>query len=134
VGQRIQLIANKCVVDLRVVGIVRELSTPAAAYVTPETFAQSIAQSGAGPGQTNGLRIGFDDAETNTQDNIVRNIEQTLSQNKVNVKISISEAMLATAVDGHSLILIIMLLVMALIMAVVGLLGLASAIGTSVTE
>lgn len=133
VGQRIRLNANQQTLDLLVVGIVRELLTPATAYVTPETFASAFTLASQGPGQTNALRIVFDE-ETKVQADIGRAIEQTLSANQVDVKLAISEALLAEALDGHVLILIVMLLAMALIMALVGLLGLTSAISSSVVE
>jgi putative ABC transport system permease protein len=130
VGKPLRLLVNEQEVTLRVVGIVRELMNPATAYVTPQTFAQI---SGA-PESVNALRIVFVEDEAITASQVVSAIEQRLAQNQVNVRLSMPTDRLAEAIDGHSLILIIMLLVVALIMAVVGLLGLASAISTSVIE
>jgi putative ABC transport system permease protein len=129
-GDPIQLMLDGKEVNLRVVGIVRELITPATAYITPEKFAQVTGMNA----RANGIRIVMDKHDAQTRSTIAGEAERRLEQNGMNVKVSILETMLDAAVSGHVYILIVMLILMSVLIAIVGALGLVSSMGTSVIE
>lgn len=113
---------------LQVLGIVREALTPSAVYITPEAFAALTATAG----QSNALRIALrpgSDTEASATA-LVRALEQA----GMGVKILITEKRFGAAQGGHVYILIYALAFIASMMAIVGLLGLASALGSAVLE
>ncbi|MEJ6001293.1 ABC transporter permease [Paucibacter soli] len=113
---------------LQVVGIVREALTPSAMYVTPQTFAALTGMAG----QSNALRIALkpgSDAEASGTA-LVRALEGA----GMAVKFLLTEQRFAAAQGGHVYILIYALVFIASLMAVVGLLGLSSALGSAVLE
>ncbi|MBI1786143.1 MAG: ABC transporter permease [Acidobacteria bacterium] len=128
VGDVISLIVEQRLVQVRVVGILREMLTPAAAYATPEGFAIAAGQAGL----TNAVRVALKDARA--VDSVSRSIEQALARERVAVKVSITESRFDEAQTGHVYILVFALIFMALVMAVVGSLGLASAMSAGVVE
>jgi putative ABC transport system permease protein len=101
----------------RIVGTVREVGSPAVAYVTQPAFQQRI-------GPPRDLRIATDDVPA---------VQRALRAEKVS-RVTLSTAELREAVDGHVYLLIFALVALAVLMAIVGVLGLASATGTSVAE
>ena len=127
-GDIISLIVEQRPVQLRVVGIAREMLTPGAAYTTPETFARTMSQTGL----TNAVRVALKDP--GRVDAVSRSIEQALARERMVVKVSLTEARFDDAQTGHVYILVFALIFMAMVMAVVGTLGLASAMSTSVIE
>ncbi|WP_173275714.1 FtsX-like permease family protein [Paenibacillus sp. NEAU-GSW1] len=130
VGDRISLTANGGPVNLRVVGIAREIITPASAYVSPDAFAKIMGKTG----QTNALRIVINNHDTNTISSVTREIERALEKENVSIKTDISETRLDSALNGHVYILIFTLIMMAVLMAVVGGLGLMSTMAINVVE
>jgi len=114
----------------RVVGIAREILTPAAAYTSPEGFNRALVRSG----ETNAVRVVMKGHNEKTIGAVTREIERALEREGIGVKIDFSETRLDNALSGHVYILVFALILMAVIMAVVGVLGLASAMGTSVVE
>ncbi len=113
-----------------VVGIAREIVTPAAAYTSPEGFNRALGRSG----RTNAVRVVMTGHDEKTIGAVKREIERALAREKIGVKVDISETRLDRALSGHVYILIFALILMSVIMAVVGVLGLMSAMGTSVVE
>jgi len=83
-------------------------------------------------GLTNAVRVALQNR--GRVDAVSRSIEQALARERVVVKVSITEAMFDDAQTGHVYILVFALIFMAIVMAVVGTLGLASAMSTSVIE
>lgn len=130
VGDPIMLAINGHPVTLKVVGIVREILTPATAYVSPDAFAGAVGQMG----QSNTLRVAMKGHDPSTLSTITKEIEHVLEKEDVSVKTAISETMLDGALNGHVFIFIFALILMAVVMAVVGALGLMSTMGTNVTE
>ena len=129
-GDNLRLNLNGKPADLRVVGIVRELITPASAYVSPETFDEIAGQ----PGQENAMRIVMTSHDANTRSSIAGAVERALEAQGMSVRVSVLETMLDAAVSGHVYILIVGLIVMSVLIAIVGALGLVSSMGTSVIE
>ena len=130
VGNPIILAINGHPVTLKVVGIVKEILTPATAYVSPDTFAGAVGLAG----QSNTLRVAMKGHDPNTLNTITKEIERALEKENASVKTAISETMLDGALNGHVRIFIFALILMAVVMAVVGALGLMSTMGTNVTE
>lgn len=130
VGQHITLTVEGRQARFLVVGIVREIITPAAAYTTPQGYASATGRYG----QLNALRVVMKQHDAASIDAVTRRIEQRLEQDHVSMKVGISETRLAGALNGHIYILIFALLAMSVVMAIVGMLGLMSAMSTSVFE
>ncbi|MBI4671034.1 MAG: ABC transporter permease [Chloroflexi bacterium] len=131
VGDTIRLTIDDRAVALRVVGIVRQNLTPAAVYVTSNTFAQA---AGLPAQSINGVRIRLKEHDDNTVRTATGEIERALAAENISLKVVISETMVEGATSGHVYIFIFALIMMALVMAVVGALGLMSSMGTSVIE
>ncbi len=101
----------------RIVGTVREVGSPAVAYVTQTAFQQRI-------GPPRDLRIAADDVPA---------VQRVLRDEKVS-RVTLPTTELREAIDGHVYLLIFALVALAVLMAIVGVLGLASATGTGVAE
>lgn len=117
VGDALTLKVDGRATTWRIVGTVREVGSPAAAYVTRTAFEQHV-------GQARNLRIATGDAPA---------VQRALAGSPVEAA-TLSTAELRAAVDGHIYVLIAALVALAVLMALVGLLGLAAATGTSVVE
>ena len=130
VGDPLTLSVHGHPVTFQVVGIAREIISPAAAYLSPATFAKAVNQSG----QSNALRIVMKQHDENARNTVTKEIEQALDQENVSLKIGISETRLAEALSGHVYILIFALIFMSVLMAIVGALGLMSTMGSNVAE
>jgi putative ABC transport system permease protein len=130
VGDELVLTVARAPVTFKVVGITKELLTPASAYVTPQTYANVLRQ----PGQANALRVVLKQHDKKSITAVTKEIEEALERGGIHVSINISETLLDNAVSGHVYILIFTLIAMSALMAVVGALGLVSAMGTSVLE
>jgi putative ABC transport system permease protein len=127
-GDWINLEVENRVLRLQIVGLMREPLTPAAAYVAPQTFDRASAWSG----RTNAIRVALADPQraAAAATDIVRVFEQA----RIGVETIITERRFLTAERGHIGILVYALGFIAVLMGLVGLLGLASALVTSVTE
>jgi len=130
VGDDIRITVHGRDAGFHVVGIAREIVTPAAAYASPEGFNRALGR----PGRTNAVRVVMKEHDEKTIGVVKRGIERALAREKIGVKVDISETRLDRALSGHIYILVFALILMSLIMAVVGVLGLMSAMGTSVVE
>lgn len=130
VGDSIVLAVDGHPVTLKVVGIARQLLTPATVYVSPGTFAEAVGQTG----RSNTLRVAMKQIDPDTLSAVTKEIERVLEKENVSVQTIISEKLLSEAQSGHVYIFIFALLFMAVVMAVVGALGLMSTMGTNVTE
>ncbi len=128
VGDYITLSIDHRPLKLRVAGITRELLTPAAVYITPTAFAQATGTQGL----TNAVRIALLDPRQT--DSAAAAIVRALEREHIGVKVAVTEKNFAAAQGGHVYILVFALGFIASMMAVVGLLGLASSLGTAVIE
>lgn len=113
VGDTLTLRVDGRATTWRIVGTVREVGSPAAAYVTRTAFEQRV-------GPARDLRIVTSDTAA---------VQRVLGD-----AATLTTAELRAAVDGHIYVLIAALTVLAGLMAIVGLLGLAAATGTAVAE
>jgi putative ABC transport system permease protein len=130
-GDEIQLQIEGQTKTYRVIGVIKQILSPAAAYVLPATFAKATSQPVE---MTNAVRIAMREHDKESVTSITREIEQALAAGNVSVKVTVSEALLGEAISGHVYIFIFALLLISIVMAVVGALGLASSMGTSVIE
>ena len=130
VGDELILNIAQAPVSFKVVGITKELLTPATAYITPETYGEILKQ----PDQANAVRVVLRQHDEKSITTITKDLEKALTDANIAVSINISENLLDNAVSGHVYILIVTLIAMSVLMAVVGVLGLVSAMGTSVLE
>jgi putative ABC transport system permease protein len=131
IGEEISLLIEGQVVSLRLVGVIRQILTPSTAYVTPAAYSNATGQPET---HTNAVRVVMQDHDQESMAAVTKEIERVLAAENINVKVSVSEALLGEAVSGHVYIFIFALLLISTIMAVVGVLGLMSSMGTSVVE
>lgn len=127
-GRWISLRVEDRPVRLRVVGIVRELLTPGAGYATAAVFDDARQQAGL----TNAVRVRV--SERLAADAVARAIVAALERERIGVRSVWTEKLLGAAQAGHIYILVFALGFIAVMMALVGTLGLASALSTSVIE
>ncbi|WIT13353.1 FtsX-like permease family protein [Paucibacter sediminis] len=113
---------------LLVVGIIKEPLTPSALYTTPESYAELTGTAG----HSNALRIALRDGSDAEQSATA--LVAALEGAGMGVKFLLTEARFGAAQGGHVYILVYALAFIAGLMAVVGLLGLASALGSAVLE
>ena len=130
IGDRIHIIVRGVFVELRVMGVVREHLTQATVYTSPERFEQEVGETGL----TRGVRIGLENTDERSADEIIASIEHALDISGVKVTQSVSQAQLGRALGGHLFILIFTLVVMSILMTTVGFMGLGSAMTISVLE
>jgi putative ABC transport system permease protein len=114
----------------RIVGIVEEIGSPAIAYVTPQAFASVTSTQG----RVRLLRIRTVAGTGAERTSAIRAIDAELLRRNVAVTSVVPLAELRTAIGDHVKILVNALIAMAIILAVVGALGLGSAMGISVVE
>lgn len=131
VGDEIELLIEGEVKSFRLVGVIQQTLSPSTAYVLPETFVSAIGQ----PAElTNAVRIEMGEYDEEAMASITRDVEGALAAGNVSVKATVSEALLGEAISGHVYIFIVALMMISTVMAVVGALGLASSMSTSVIE
>ncbi|MBK9926738.1 MAG: FtsX-like permease family protein [Anaerolineales bacterium] len=131
VGDEIELLIVDQPKTFRLVGVIKQVLSPSAAYVLPETFASATGQ----PVElTNTVRVVMNQHDKESTASITRDIEKVLAAGNVSVKVMVSEALLGEAISGHVYIFIFALMLISTVMAIVGALGLTSSMGTSVIE
>jgi putative ABC transport system permease protein len=130
VGDSIRLIVRGRAMSLRVEGLVREHLTGATVYTSSESYARAMAE----PGLTTGVRVALQPGNAESAAKTAAAIERSLENSAVQVAQSTSQAQIGRALAGHLFILIFVLIVMSVLMALVGCLGLASAMATGVLE
>lgn len=124
VGDRVELLVDDHEVALAVVGVVQEIGSPAAVYLTPQRLAQLT-----GTDAVKMMRVAL---SGRPGAHVLRDIEAALADRSVGLVLPFGE--LRTAVAEHIGVLVQMLLAMALILAIVGGIGLASSMAASVIE
>ncbi len=130
IGDTINLNVEGRAVEYKLIGVAREILTPASAYVTPSTFVDATGFLG----QINAVRIVLENKSLASMNSVGKAIERNLERQGISIKVSISEGRLDGALNGHVYILIFALIAMSILMATVGILGLMSTMSTSVIE
>lgn len=131
IGDAIRLTINGRTATFKMVGIIKQILTPATAYITPSTFAEATGQSLQ---MTNAVRIVLNQHDAATIGAASGAIETALAAQNISMKVVITETMLEGATSGHVYIFIYSLILISAVMAVVGVLGLMSSMSTSVIE
>jgi len=130
VGSTIQLPIEDQVTTWRVVGMAEEVAGGACPCVTQKGFEQAINR----PNQANLVRITTD--RHDKQSRIAIGKETTLALQKASIKAQNAQPLdsLLESAEGHSGILIYLIMLVAIAIGAVGLMGLGSAMSTSVIE
>lgn len=131
VGDSLTLMVEGRNSTFRLAGVVKQVLTPATAYVLPAAFTRA---TGIAPADTNAVRIVLDRHDEASVAAMSGQLEDALAAQSIRMKVVISETMLESATSGHVYIFIVALILIAMVMAVVGVLGLMSSMGTSVIE
>lgn len=114
----------------RLAGIVEEIGSPPAAYVTDRAFERAAGTDGT----VRMIRIATSAASDAERTEILRSVERFLEAEAASIEQALPIAEHRTALGDHIVILIDALLAMALVLAIVGTLGLGSTMATSVVE
>jgi putative ABC transport system permease protein len=130
VGDTITLTMDGRATSWKVVGIVSDFGTQAAAYVTDTEYA---AASGT-IGKASMIRVVTDATDAAGRRAVLDRLESTFGSAGFAVETAFATDDLRSALDGHVFVLIEALLAIAILIGFVGLLGLGSAVSTSVTE
>jgi putative ABC transport system permease protein len=115
---------------LTLVGIVEEVGSPGVAYVTHDGFSRF----GVPQAERRLVRLATIHNARHEPRQVISAVEQALTLEKVGVESVMPFAELRTAVGDHIVILTRALLSLAVVLAIVGILGLGSAMGISVIE
>jgi putative ABC transport system permease protein len=118
----------------RVVGIVSDFGTQGAAYVSDTAFAAATAQATGSPGGAGMLRVSTDTTTAGDRATVLRRLTAALDADGVQVEQILTTDDLRSALNGHVFVLVEALVAIALVIGVVAVLGLATALSTSVTE
>jgi putative ABC transport system permease protein len=115
---------------LRVVGVVRDIGSPASAYVPLATFDRFTGARDS----TRMLRVSSSSDSAAMRADVIRRVDLALAAAGMTVSQTIPMAELKTAVGEHMAVLLGVILGLAALMTLVGALGLAAAMGISVLE
>ena len=127
VGARVLVSAAGRALPVRVVGIVEEVGSAGVVYMNRATFARVF-------GSPRMARVVTEAASAAQRAEVIRRVEDALATSDAPVEAVVPFAELRTAVGDHVLILVRALVALAGVLALVGLLGLTSAMTTAVLE
>jgi putative ABC transport system permease protein len=130
IGQDVTLSLDGLHTTWKLIGIVEEVGSAGVAYVTDSAFVR-VTHSG---NTARMLRIATTAATPAARADVIRSIERELAAADIGVETVLPFSELRTAIGDHVVILVRALVAMSVVFAVVGLLGLGSAIGVSVVE
>jgi putative ABC transport system permease protein len=130
VGDPITLTVGSATVTRHVVGIVSDFGTQGTAYLTDHEYAAIAGDAG----QARMLRVVTSRHDEPSRQAVLDHLETALAGADLPIEQDLTVGTLQAALDGHVLVLADALIAIALLMGFVGLLGLASAMSTSVTE
>jgi putative ABC transport system permease protein len=129
-GDTVQLSVGGRAVKWQVVGLIEEVGSPAAAYVTDRAYAE-VADTA---GQAEMLRIATTADHPAARLEVIRRLEEALARAGVSVRTGLPLAELKTAMGDHVAVLVGMLVTTALLVGLIGVLGLASTMSMNVME
>lgn len=130
VGDEITLSLEGVAHTWRIVGLVEDVGSGAAAYVPKSYFEKITGRAG----ESNMLRISYHDRSAPNVVEKNKLIEKLLEAENISVQASIPVWLLQNAVAAHMKVLVNSLLTMALLMALVGTLALVSTMSMNVME
>ena len=129
-GELLRVLVRGRVLTLQVVGVIDEHLAPATIYISAADYAAAVEETG----MIRGLRISLGRGDEKSALAAADALERSLEAAGFHVAEATSKAQIAKAYGGHFYILIFTLRTMASLMAAVGVLGLGSAMSTSVLE
>jgi putative ABC transport system permease protein len=130
IGDSVSLSIDGKFSEWNVIGFTEDVGSPATAYVSLEVFSKLTNTSG----RTKMLRIAYADRSKENALRGNRAVEKLLEQKNISVSSTIPVWLLHNAVAAHMKVLINSLMAMAVLMALVGTIGLMSAMSMSVLE
>ena len=130
IGDPISLSAAGRVTQFTLVGIVEEVGSPGVAYVSSQAFSRFVRPDHRG----RLLRLATTERTGKDRAHVIAMIENLLTTDKIAVESVFPFSELRTAIGDHIVILTRALVAMAVVLAIVGILGLGSAVGISVVE
>lgn len=114
----------------RVVGLVRDIGSPAIAYVSSTCYSAMTST----PGATRFLRVATLAKDPAERAETIRQAEQAIERAGMDIEFFLPVEELVTAVGEHMAILLGVIMLLAGLMTLVGVLGLAAAMSTGVLE
>jgi len=114
----------------RVVGLVRDLGSPATAYVSDATYALAS----VGRGKTGQLVVATEPGSDARRADVIRRVERSLESAGMGIDVSIPSRVLRSAVGEHMAVMMGLILALSGLMTLVGLLGLGAAMSIAVLE
>jgi putative ABC transport system permease protein len=130
VGDQVQLTIEDSVSTWKVIGFTDDVGSPATAYVSTGAFSRQVGSRG----MSNMLRIAYHDRSRENASKKNREVEALLEKMNISVSVTIPVWVLRNAVAAHMRVLVNSLMAMAVLMAIVGTLGLTSAMSVNVME
>jgi putative ABC transport system permease protein len=130
IGDSVSLSIDGKFSEWNVIGFTEDVGSPATAYVSLEVFSKLTNTSG----RTKMLRIAYADRSKENALRGNREIERFLEQKNISVSSTMPVWLLHNAVAAHMKVLVNSLMAMAVLMALVGTIGLMSAMSMSVLE
>ncbi|MHC3470737.1 ABC transporter permease [Streptomyces sp. 7R007] len=130
VGDTVTVTIAGHAVTRRVVGIVSDFGTLGAAYLTDRDYTAVTGTAG----RTEMLRVVTDRHDPASRQVVLDRLDKALTRAGTGIQQATTIDTLRVALDGHVLVLADALIALAVVMGFVGLLGLASALSTSVLE
>lgn len=130
VGDEIKLSVEGVANTWRIVGLVEDVGSGAAAYV-PKSYFERITNT---DGCSKMLRVSYEDRSKSNAVEKNKKIEKLLEAENISVSASIPVWLLQNAVAAHMKVLVNSLLTMAVLMAIVGTLALVSTMSMNVME
>jgi putative ABC transport system permease protein len=130
VGDVISLDIAGQVAAFHVVGMVQEIGAPISAYISETAFARMTNH----PELMSSIRVVIAPGDQAHRGETMSAVQQTLEQHGASISLVITDSFRHAVVDGHFLFLVYILMAMAVLMGIVGMLGLTSAMSTSVVE
>jgi putative ABC transport system permease protein len=130
VGDTVVLIVDGRRTTWHVAGFVKQKFGGPSAFVTTEGFAAATGHQGL----ANRVEIGGDDHSDAGQSTIAEQARRALTDSGVAVQVAMPAGRLAGVIDGHVYAAGWTLLVIAIVIAIVGYVGMASTMSTSVLE
>lgn len=112
------------------VGLVRDLGSPATAYVPAPTFARVT----RAPGATRLLAVATTAGGGAARREVIQRVERALEEQGMGIDVSVPVTLLRTAIGAHMSVLLGLILALSALMSLVGLLGLMAAMSMGVVE
>lgn len=130
VGEMVTLSSEGNAKSWRLVGMVEEVGSPAAAYVTSQAY--NIAMGTEGTAQL--IRLSTVSSDSAARQTLIRNIDSALVDAGISIKKAVPLKLLRTAMGEHVTMLISTLMGAAVLLAAIGTLGLSSTMAMNVIE